>query len=429
MTSERAAPTQAYVWIWLPGARDPVPAGVIEVAAATRDASQLHTFAYGRSYLERAAAVPLFLPELPLRTGRQEPGAGLRVAGVLRDAGPDAWGQRVVMRRLLGRDLRDRDPIEVSLLTFLLQSGSDRAGALDVQASPERYVPRQHLASLSDLQRAADAVATGEELPAELRTALDAGSSLGGARPKATLTDAGRSSIAKFSLQADPYPVVQAEALAMDLAGAAGVEVAGCELRDLAGRPVLLVERFDRGSDGTRRLFASALTMLGLDEMSERYATYHDLADVMRQRFVGRSAPLKELFRRIVLNVLVGNTDDHARNHAAFWDGKDLTLTPAYDICPQLRSGQEAVQAMAIGPDGSRYAQLTTCLAAAAHYELSEKQARAIIDDAIEAIIASWHEAADRARLTMTQRRELWGRQILNPFATYDYLPRTLPMP
>lgn len=429
MTSERNPPTRAFVWFWLPGSRDPVPAGVIEVAGNAGEQAPAHTFAYGRSYLERADAIPLFLPELPLRIGRQEPDPGLRIAGVLRDAGPDAWGQRVIMRRLLGREVRDRDPIEVSLLTYLLQSGTDRAGALDFQESPDRYSPREHSASLTDLHRAADAVATGAELPAALHAALDAGSSLGGARPKATLTEGDRSYIAKFSTPADPYPVVQAEALAMDLARAAGVEVAGCELREVAGRDVLLVERFDRGVGGTRRLFVSVLTILGLDELSGRYATYHDLADVMRQRFVGRTEPLQELFRRIVVNILVGNTDDHARNHAAFWDGESLALTPAYDICPQLRSGQEALQAMAIAPDGDRYAQLTTCLAAAGHYELTDGQARSIIDDAIEAIVTTWHDAADRAKLTLPQRRELWGRQILNPFSTYGYLNRPLSMP
>src|SRR3546814_2737221 len=88
--------------------------------------------------------------------------------------------------------------------------------------------------------------------------------------------------------------------------------------------------------------------MLGLDEMMARYASYQDLAEIVRHRFTDPSAILRQLFARIVFNILCGNTDDHARNHAAFWDGERLTLTPAYDICPQGRSGQEASQAMLI---------------------------------------------------------------------------------
>lgn len=92
----------------------------------------------------------------------------------------------------------------------------------------------------------------------------------------------------------------------------------------------------------------SALTLFELDEMMARYASYESLAEIIRHRFTNPSQTLKELFSRLVFNILSGNTDDHARNHAAFWDGDMLTLTPAYDICPQGRAGNEASQAMRI---------------------------------------------------------------------------------
>lgn len=417
------------VWAWLPGASSPVPAGVLEAQQSTGGGRVL-TFAYGRTYRERGDP-PLYLPELPVRPGRQAPPPGLEVAGVLRDAAPDAWGQQVVMRKLLGRDAGGRDTATLDLLTYLRHSGSDRAGSLDFQDSAEVYVPRVHDASLADLLRAADDVVAGRDVHPGLHDALTAGSSIGGARPKATLVDGGRHLIAKFSTLADPYPVIKAEAVAMHLAGAAGIEVAVTNLVDIAGRDVLLVERFDRGPGGTRRGFVSGLTMLGLHELAARHATYHDLADVVRLRFARRGATLRELFRRIVLNVLVGNTDDHARNHAAFYDGArdELELTPAYDICPQLRAGQEAAQAMAIGPDGARLAQLTTCLGAARTYDLSDGQAREVIDSVVAAVVAGWHDAADAARLTSAEREGLWGRQILNPFATYGYTKRAIRMP
>ncbi|MEO1063379.1 MAG: HipA domain-containing protein [Actinomycetota bacterium] len=415
-TSDR--PDPVYVWSWLPNAAEPVPTGVIEAVPAP--AGYVLTFAYGRSYLGRDEAVPLYLPELPLRRGRIEPGPGLEIAGVLRDGGPDAWGQRVILRQL-GGDPRTTDPGEVPLLTYLLRSGSDRPGALDFQISPSDYAPRSHDAPLADLLRAADDLQEGRALNAALGEALTAGSSAGGARPKATLVADGRHLIAKFSTPTDTYPVVRAEAAAMRLARLVGLDVADTELVEVGGRAVLLAERFDRPGGGTRRAFVSALTILGLHELAGRHATYHELADVIRARFVERKRTLRELYSRIVFNVLVGNTDDHARNHAAFWDGERLRLTPAYDVCPQARLGEEQAQAMAIAPDGGRLSQVAICLGAARHYELTERDARSIIDGQMRTITERWDEVADEVGLTGAERRELWGNQIINPFATYGY--------
>ena len=208
----------------------------------------------------------------------------------------------------------------------------------------------------------------------------------------------------------------------MELARRVGLDVAGTEIIEALGHDVLLVDRFDRSEGGLhRRMVVSALTILGLDVMMARYATYYDLADAIRHRFTEPSQTLRELFSRIVFNICVSNTDDHARNHAAFWDGKNLTLTPAYDICPQPRSGGEATQAMAIRRDGYRYSQLAGCLAAATDtYLLSRAEAKDIIDHQVNTIRSEWHDAADVARLTVAERAQLWGRQILNPYALQD---------
>lgn len=114
----------------------------------------------------------------------------------------------------------------------------------------------------------------------------------------------------------------------MELARRAGLEVASVELTEALGKDVLLVERFDRPASGGRRALVSALTILGLDEWGGRYASYETLADEIRARFADPRATLRELFSRLTFNILAGNTDDHARNHAVFWDGADLTLTP-----------------------------------------------------------------------------------------------------
>ncbi len=172
-------------------------------------------------------------------------------------------------------------------------------------------------------------------------------------------------------------------------------------------------------------MLVSALTILGLDEMTARYATYPDLADAIRGGFTDPDTTLRELFARIVFNVCIGNIDDHARNHSAFWDGTLLTLTPAYDLCPQLRSGEEAAQAMAIGRDGSRASQLRVCLDAAEVYHLDRDGAAEIIDRQLGVITDEWDGACDGARLSGLERRQLWGRQVLNPFIRYGYPPAT----
>jgi serine/threonine-protein kinase HipA len=412
MTSE-GSDGRAYVWTWLPGATDPVVAGVLEPRGDRL------VFAYGRSYLDRPRAVPLFTPELPLGRGTIEPPAGTRVAGVIADAAPDAWGQRVILRRLTGRHGRAADPGDLGLLTYLLESGSDRTGNLDFQRSATEYVARDDdRATLGELAEAADLLDRGEPLPTALDHALLRGTSIGGARPKALLTDGPRRLIAKFASSTDTFPVVKAEHAAMRLAALAGLDVAPVSLGHALGRPVLLVERFDRGAGGERRAMVSALTILALDEIAARYASYADLALVVRERFTQPAATLRELFSRIVFNVLVGNTDDHARNHAAFWDGttEHLTLTPAYDVCPQPRAGGEASQAMAIDPDGWRMSRLGGCVRAAAHYLLDEGEARAICDRLVTTIRERWDDVADESELTADERRLLWGRAILNPY-------------
>lgn len=415
MTTSRRAAAPVYVWVWLPGEIEPVPAGVLERRG------DILFYRYGRSYREREDSIPLYLPELPLESGWIRPLDGLSVAGVISDATPDAWGQRVVLRRIFGRG-EVADTTELDIETYLLESGSDRAGALDFQRGPDIYVPRTSKASLEELMDAASRIETGQPVSPDLEAALLGGSSLGGARPKAALSGERRSLIVKFPSQNDVFPLVKAEAVAMDLAARVGLTVAPTELVQTTGRDVLLVERFDRvGDTGERRMVVSALTILGLPEHAARHATYHDLADTIRRRFTEPTSTLRELFGRIVFNICIGNTDDHARNHSSFWDGTDLTLTPAYDICAYPRVGGEASQAMAITRDNNSLSKLSICVEAAPIYGLTAGEAQELIDAQIDVITAEWKDAADRARLTEAERGMLWGRAVLNPFAKEGY--------
>ncbi len=143
----------------------------------------------------------------------------------------------------------------------------------------------------------------------------------------------------------------------MRLAARVGLDVAAVQFAQSAGKDVLLVKRFDRAeakNGSTRRAAVSALTVFGLDEMQARWATYGELADLARAPFLSPKDTLHELFARMAFNVLGGNTDDHARAHLASWDGEWLAQPPAYDICPQTRSGREADQGMSIDRDDQR---------------------------------------------------------------------------
>jgi serine/threonine-protein kinase HipA len=412
MTSELES-QQAFVWVWLPGAADPVVAGRLDTVG------EIVTFTYGRSYLAREDRIALYLPELPLVRGPISPLAG-DVAGCIADAAPDAWGRRVILNRRVGRSALDTT--DLHLLTYLLESGSDRIGALDFQASASEYAARlAGSATLTELAESAERVEQGVPLSAALDQALLHGSSVGGARPKALVSDGARRLIAKFGSTTDTYPVVKGELVAMELARHAGLNVAAVELTHALGRDVLLIDRFDRPAAGGRQAMVSALTILGLDEVGARYASYADLAQAIRTRFTDPLATLRELFARITFNILTGNNDDHARNHAAFWDGTALTLTPAYDICPQPRAGGETAQLMAIGPDGYRMSQVAGCVARASTYLLSEPDAREIVDRQIDAIETHWADVCDQAALFEVDRAAFWHRQFLNPYATEGY--------
>lgn len=418
MISERK-PTEAFVWVWLPGETAPVVAGKLAAVGGKL------RFNYGKSYLERVddspPAIALYDPELPLQPGILPLAEGLALPGCIRDAAPDAWGRRVIINRMFGVRGANVDTAQLDELTYLLESGSDRIGALDFQASPAHYQPRLAASvPLEELLASAQRVEQGAPLTPELDLALFHGSAIGGARPKALIESDAHKYVAKFSSSGDLYNIVKAEFIAMRLAALCGLDVAPVRLVTAAGRDVLLIERFDRArtpNGWARRAMVSALTLLGLDDMMARYASYEDLAEIIRHRFADPRGTLKELFSRLVFNVLCGNTDDHARNHAAFWDGATLRLTPAYDICPQARAGNEASQAMLIAGNNN-LSQLKTCLLAAPAFLLSPAAARAIVSAQQAAIESHWDAVCDEAGLGEVDRNLLWRRQFLNPFST-----------
>ncbi|HMR48926.1 MAG TPA: type II toxin-antitoxin system HipA family toxin [Arachnia sp.] len=405
MTSE-----QSFVWAWLPGSPEPIVCGRVWV-----DGDQ-HLFQYGRSYLGNRRAIPLF--GMPLDDRPLAPAPDIRLHGALQDALPDAWGQQVIATR---SGLQEPSAIQLMRL-----SSTDRFGAIDFQDSPDAWLPRQTAAMLEDLAHAAEAVEKGTPLSPALDAALQHGTSIGGARPKATLIDAqGRDWIAKFSSTSDgARPVVRREAFALELAARGGVDVVGFQLSEAAGRDALLVKRFDREHGGARRMAVSALTVLGVSEYAARYSSYPELLDRLRDLSEHPDGVGPTLFRRIAANIALGNTDDHAHNHAAFWDGSYLTLTPAYDIDPCRTPGWDANQAMAYGRRGERASNLQQLIQQASVYDLSKSEARDVVDQVVGAVSEHWESARDAARLSRHQAEQMRGTQILNEGAL-DGLPAT----
>lgn len=410
--------TEAFVWMWPPGRTDPVPIGQLNAIGSNTFFSYL--VSYYEGYETEDPPVSIFEPELPLELGQIPLNDGLSIPSCIRDASPDAWGRRVILNGRFGKEGNKNEPNYINEITYLLNSGSDRIGALDFQLSPSEYNPRNLTnASLEELLESADRLEKGESLSEEQYSVLLHGTSIGGARPKALIDDNGRKYIAKFSKSSDHLNFVKMEFVAMKLAEKVGLDVAPVNLVKVNRRDVLLVQRFDRvkyKKRWKRRHMVSGLTLLELDEMMARYASYQTLAAIILFRFASPKKTLKELFSRLVFNILCGNTDDHARNHSAFWDGETLALTPAYDICPQSRTGNISSQAMNI-VGRNNFSQLKNCVATAPHFLLSMSQAKEIIEMLISSIYQNWDEVCEAAKLTNKERTALWGRQFLNPFA------------
>ncbi|VVN91843.1 type II toxin-antitoxin system HipA family toxin [Pseudomonas fluorescens] len=404
-----------YIWTWLPGSTEPVVAGRL---VRRRDGQ--FAFLYGQSYLKNPQAIPLNNLELPLGTEMIEPPAGLKIASGIRDASPDAWGRRVIINRLYGKAGLAAYDQDLDEQTYMLESGSDRIGALDFQLSPTEYVSRSNdNATLEELLNAAELVEKGIPLTAELDQALRHGSSIGGARPKALIKADDAKYVAKFSASNDTVSVVKSEFIMMRLAHLLGLDAAPVKIQQVLGKDVLLIERFDRvpqPGGWARRIMVSALTLLGLDEMMARYTSYEDLTHLIRKYFHDPKRDLHELFSRLVFNILCGNTDDHARNHAAFFDGKAYSLTPAYDICPQNRSGNVASQGMLI-MGGANQSQIALCLDAAHLFLLDRGRARQIVLKQIEGIRAYWELVCQESGVSQVDRNVLATRQVLNAFA------------
>jgi len=392
--------SECFVYITLPGETDFVTAGRYR---RTTDRRGVVTgrFVYGNSYLARDNAVPIDPFELKLGTKTYETRLLKGVFGALRDASPDHWGRRVIERHSASPGPDEMD--------YLLHSPDDRAGALGFGLGPEPPAPRRQFnrtIDLGRLQQFADAIVADEELPQapdaeQAQELMLAGTSMGGARPKAVVEDDGALWIAKLNRPDDNWNHAKVERAMLALGHACGLHTAESKLTTIGDRDALLVKRFDREGtrDGYRRArMLSALTLLRAEDTQQDRSkwSYVLLAEELRRISDHPKADGVELFKRMCFNALITNNDDHPRNHAVIALENDWRLSPAYDLIPAMPISVERRDLALECGDMGRYAHAENLLSQSARFLLKADNAHAIVDDMEAAVRERWYAICRR---------------------------------
>lgn len=355
-------------------------------------------FEYHADWLSYPARFSLE-PALTVGEGQFHPGAGRDMFGSIGDSAPDTWGRRLMQRAERRRARNERRAVRTLQEMDYLLGVTDvaRLGALrfkrtedeSFQAPPGQGVPG--FLRLAELMASADRIERGEETEEDLGTIFAPGSSLGGARPKASVVDdAGALAIAKFPKETDDYGVETWERIALRLAHDAGIETPRCDLRTISGRAVLLSWRFDRAGE-IRIPFLSAMAMLQLKDGDR--ASYPEIVDEMARHGARAKRDTRELYRRMVLNILISNVDDHLRNHGFLWAGKTgWILAPAYDLNPTPTDLKARILTTNISLDEGT-CSLELAESQAGYFGLSLQDARTIAAETAQAV-GNWRAVA-----------------------------------
>jgi len=392
---------RAYVYLQLPGSLEIVTAGFFE--QEDRAGIPLGVFVYNPAYLSRSDAVPLDPFELPLRQGRFETVKLNGIFGALRDASPDAWGRRIIERKLNRFDLSEVD--------YLLNSPEDRVGALSFGRGKTYPPPGARFNKVLELDKLLEFARAVEEddkveLPAQVQELIQPGTSLGGARPKNVVEDDEGLWIAKFPEKNDRWNNARVESAMLNLARECGLRTSDARVVSVAGADVLLVRRFDRvkvKGGYCRHRFVSALTVLDAGEtMGDRARwSYLLLADELRRRTHRVAEDLRELFCRIVFNSLISNTDDHPRNHGLIAPGRDFELAPAYDLTPNPMTSLERRDLALIAGRFNRYANRENLLSECARFRLATEDANRLIDRVKNTVSTRWSSVMRASGVTV----------------------------
>lgn len=356
------------------------------------------TFEYAPDWLSADEKFPLE-PALPLTSGLFAPAAGRAMFGAIGDSAPDSWGRRLMQRAERSAAVKaGRQVRTLGELDYLLGVADEtRLGALrfrrvgeDAFLAPLREgVPA--LVELGRLLQITERILRDEETEEELQIIFAPGTSLGGARPKASVRDQhGHLSIAKFPKETDEFSIETWEAVALTLAARAGIATPHHELLQIAGKSVLLSRRFDRY--GSRRIpFLSAMSMTGSRDGEQ--GSYPEMVDVLTETGARAKADAAQLFRRVVFNVLISNVDDHLRNHGFLWQGRGgWVLSPAYDLNPTPTDLKARILTTNINLDEGT-CSVGLLQASAEYFGLSLKSASQVIRDVAEAT-RHWRDVA-----------------------------------
>ncbi len=310
-------------------------------------------FKYARAYIENPRAFALDPINLPLTADihtKQRTRDTPAMFGVLLDAGPDEWGRRWLTKT--------RQPPPVTQVEFLLASSGEGVGALHFTpefGDPVRPTPERPFESLVHLQHIASDIESGREVDRALEPYFFHGSGIGGARPKSLIEHDGREWIAKFNRDSDLVDMCRVELASMRMARESGIDAADVDLTETDRGPVLLVERFDQSPNEQHHLVsvASLINKFDITEIDESTMSYPGITQLGKRIGHLTSDLGAVVFRRMLFNVAIGNTDDHLRNHAFMKQSSesDYTLSPGYDIVPQI--SLQGSHAIAIGPFGS----------------------------------------------------------------------------
>jgi len=376
-----------------------VPAGQLSMVEDGRF-SQCE-FAYGRRYLQRPDAVAIDPVQLPLGPNLIEAPENFPLFNGVRDAAPDAWGRKLIDRESLR--VQGRQATEAEFL--LVSQSGNRVGALrfgPTPLTPGPVLPLQiddelaHLGDLEAFQEVVDQLERSGPVPARLSDFLAPGTDLGGARPKGTVTIDGLPHLVKFGLERDRYNNAAVEAGCLDLCEMGGLPAAERRVIRIGDRDALVLGRFDReeGDQGVhRRHLLSSMTLLGAHESDRGFSGYADLYDGMRRHGVGGDHG-EAIFRRMVMNVLCGNTDDHYRNTAFLLGERGrYELSPVYDVTPTLQLSMSRNLFFHLGKAGSgREATLENAVAAGPSLGVRPEQAVRIVNDLSEMVGARWRD-------------------------------------
>lgn len=375
--------------------RHPLPVGRLWVRDKGR--GETSGFEYDPSWVKRPGAFAL-APNLPLGAGLFPSSDGL--FGAFTDPAPDRWGQKVMRHYERHRaKTAGTTPRDMRGMDFLVGvDDQTRLGAMRFKwPGNEEFVAKSQnpvppLVELSKLLSAATRVERGRERRNDLDILLAPAGSLGGARPKATIRDReGQLHLAKFPWEDhDEWPVVLWEAAVLQLANDAGIAVPSFRIEQVGLKRVLLVKRFDRHDTDIRVPFVSAHTMLDAKDHETR--SYLELADVLQQSGSAPQADMSQLWRRMVFNVLVSNTDDHTRNHAFLRAGAGWRLAPAYDVNPRPSHRYLRIHQMALNElDTSSSIELA--LGSASYFGVKTSEAKRIIGE-VGAVVSTWRTIA-----------------------------------